>query len=88
MVVSYTLHPHLWGYPSSVYLNFPCRVIGIEHVCTRHDEGLATYEFQVENPGHVNQGVQQVSLNGQALSDKVIPLSPDNGSYTVLIVMG
>jgi len=50
--------------------------------------GLATYEFLVENPGHVNQGVQQVSLNGQALSDKVIPLSPDGGSYTILIVMG
>ena len=50
--------------------------------------GAATYEFQVENPEHVNQGVQQVSLNGQALPDKVIPLSPDAGSHTVLIVMG
>jgi cyclic beta-1,2-glucan synthetase len=50
--------------------------------------GPATYEFQVENPGHVNQGVQQVSLNGRALPDKVIPLSQDGGIYTVLIVMG
>jgi len=50
--------------------------------------GQATYEFQVENPGHVNQGVQQVSLNGKALPDKVIHLSPDSGNYTVLIVMG
>jgi cyclic beta-1,2-glucan synthetase len=50
--------------------------------------GAATYEFQVENPEHINQGVQQVSLNGQALPDKVIPLSPDAGSHTVLIVMG
>jgi len=88
MVVSYPLHPHLWGYPSPVDLYFPCCVIGIEHGCTRHDEGLATYEFQVENPVHVNQGVQQVSLNGQVLSDKVIPLSPNNGSYPVLIVLG
>ena len=50
--------------------------------------GTATYEFQVQNPGHVNQGVQQVSLNGQTLPDKMIPLSQDGGIYTVLIVMG
>jgi cyclic beta-1,2-glucan synthetase len=50
--------------------------------------GPATYEFQVQNPGHVNQGVQQVSLNGRALPDKVVPLSQDGGTYTVLIVMG
>jgi cyclic beta-1,2-glucan synthetase len=50
--------------------------------------GPATYEIQVENPGHVNQGVQQVSLNGRALPDRVIPLSQDGGTYTVLIVMG
>ena len=50
--------------------------------------GPATYEFQVQNPGHVHQGVQQVSLNGRTLPDKVIPLSQDGGIYTVLIVMG
>ncbi|HJW90217.1 MAG TPA: glucoamylase family protein [Anaerolineales bacterium] len=50
--------------------------------------GQATYEFQVQNPRHVNQGVQQVSLNGRALPNKVIPLSRDSGIYTVLIVMG
>jgi cyclic beta-1,2-glucan glucanotransferase len=50
--------------------------------------GAATYEFQVENPGHVHQGIQQVSLNSQTLPDKVIPLSQDGGIYTVLIVMG
>ena len=50
--------------------------------------GSTTYEFQVENPGHVHQGVQQVSMNGKALPDKVIPLSQDGGIYTVLVVMG
>ncbi len=50
--------------------------------------GPATYEFQVQNPDHVHQGVQQVSLNGQTLPDKVIPLSQDGGNYSVLIVMG
>ena len=48
----------------------------------------STYEVEVQNPNHVDQGVQQVSLNGQALPDKVIPLSQDGGIYTVLIVMG
>jgi cyclic beta-1,2-glucan synthetase len=50
--------------------------------------GPATYEFHVQNPGHVNHGVQQVFLNGRELPDKVIPLSQDGGTYTVLIVMG
>jgi cyclic beta-1,2-glucan synthetase len=50
--------------------------------------GPSTYELQVQNPGHVNRGVQQVSLNGQALPDKAIPLSQDGGIHTVLIVMG
>jgi cyclic beta-1,2-glucan synthetase len=50
--------------------------------------GAATYEFQVQNPDHVHQGVQQVSLNGRALPDKLIPLSQEGGKYSVLIVMG
>jgi cyclic beta-1,2-glucan synthetase len=50
--------------------------------------GAATYEIQVQNPDHVHQGVQQVSLNGQMLPDKVIPLSPDGGNHSVLIIMG
>jgi cyclic beta-1,2-glucan synthetase len=50
--------------------------------------GQATYEIQVQNPGHVNQGVQQVTLNGQVLPDKLIPLSQDSGIVEVVIVMG
>ncbi len=50
--------------------------------------GQATYEFLVQNPGHVNQGVQQVSINGRVLPDKMITLSQDGGIYTVRIVMG
>jgi cyclic beta-1,2-glucan synthetase len=50
--------------------------------------GTATYEFIVQNPDSVNRGVQQVSLNGEALPDRVIPLAQDGGNYTVVIVMG
>lgn len=50
--------------------------------------GLTTYEFNVQNPHAVNRGVQQVSLNGHKLSEKVIPLSRDGGYHTVLVIMG
>ncbi len=50
--------------------------------------GVSTYEIQVQNPDHVNQGVEQISLNGQNLPDKVIPLSQDGGTHSVLIIMG
>ena len=50
--------------------------------------GPSTYEFQIRNPERVPQGVRQISLNGQTLPAKVIPLSQEGGSYTVLIVMG
>jgi cyclic beta-1,2-glucan synthetase len=50
--------------------------------------GPATYEIQVQNPNHVNQGVLEVSMNGQSLPDKLIPLSGNEGLFTVLVVMG
>ncbi len=50
--------------------------------------GQATYEIEIQNPDRVHQGVQHVSLNGQALPDKVVPLSQDGGIYKVLIVLG
>ena len=50
--------------------------------------GSALYEFQVQNPDHVHQGVRQVSIDGRDLPDKIIPLSPDDGTYSVLIIMG
>jgi cellobiose phosphorylase len=49
---------------------------------------LAVYEIQVQNPNHVNQGVQEVTLNGRVLPDKMIPLSLDGGIVNVHIVMG
>ena len=50
--------------------------------------GPTTYEFIVQNPDSVNQGVQQVSLNGETLLDKVVPLLQEGGNHTVLIIMG
>jgi cyclic beta-1,2-glucan synthetase len=50
--------------------------------------GPSIYEFQVQNPDRVNQGVQQVSLNGRVLPEKEIPLSQDSGIYMVIILMG
>jgi cellobiose phosphorylase len=50
--------------------------------------GESIYEFQVENPGHLHQGVQEVSLDGQLLPDKVIHLTRDGGKYAVLVALG
>ena len=50
--------------------------------------GPSTYEIQVQNPNHVNQGVQNVSLDGHSLPDKAIPLTLEHSVYSVLIVMG
>jgi len=50
--------------------------------------GPTTYEFIVQNPHSVDQGVEQVSLNGQELESKVIHLSEEGGNHTVQVIMG
>jgi cyclic beta-1,2-glucan synthetase len=50
--------------------------------------GQATYEIEVQNPKQVNQGVQEISLNGKVLPDKEIPLSEGSGQNQVRILMG
>jgi cyclic beta-1,2-glucan synthetase len=50
--------------------------------------GSAIYDIQVENPGHVHQGVQKVSLDGHDLPDKKIPLVQDGDKYVVHVLMG
>jgi cyclic beta-1,2-glucan synthetase len=50
--------------------------------------GKTDYKIQVLNPNHVNQGVTQVSMNGQTLEDKKIPLSLDGGTQHVIVTLG
>lgn len=46
------------------------------------------YRIKVQNPGRVNQGVQQVMLDGQAVSAGYVPLVDDGGEHTVEVLMG
>lgn len=50
--------------------------------------GQSTYEIRVENPEGVNRGVRQITLDGQPLTDKGIPLADDGGDHQVVLVLG
>ena len=50
--------------------------------------GSTSYLINVENPDGVNQGVQQVLLDGKTLTDKQIPLSDDGGKHEVQVLLG
>jgi hypothetical protein len=42
----------------------------------------------VENPKHVEHGIQQVFLDGKLLADASIPLHDDAQPHEVRVVMG
>jgi cyclic beta-1,2-glucan synthetase len=50
--------------------------------------GKATYHIQVENPGAVNQGLEEVILDGKALPDGAIPLKDDGERHNLIVRMG
>jgi len=50
--------------------------------------GNTHYKISVENPHNVNQGIQQIVLDGISLADKLIPLVDDDQPHEVRIMMG
>jgi len=52
----------------------------------RHGEAI--YEIQVENPEHCERGVSWVEMDGQRVTDGVIPLGRDLVKHRVLVRMG
>ena len=52
----------------------------------RHGE--AVYEIQVENPKHVENGVESIKLDGKPLEVNSIPLLKDFAKHKVIVVMG
>jgi cellobiose phosphorylase len=50
--------------------------------------GGTVYRIRVENPDGVNQGVRQVTLDGELLAGDPIPLLDDGRPHEVFIVMG
>jgi cellobiose phosphorylase len=50
--------------------------------------GSADYHIRVENPAGVNQGVKQVTMDGDILPDANIPLLDDGQPHKVQVLMG
>jgi cyclic beta-1,2-glucan synthetase len=50
--------------------------------------GTAHYKISVENPDSVNRGIRQVLLDGNPLSNKLIPLVDDGQHHAVHVLMG
>jgi cellobiose phosphorylase len=51
-------------------------------------EGQTSYRIRVHNPDGVNQGVRQVTLDGEELPEKAIPLLGDAAQHDVRVVLG
>jgi cyclic beta-1,2-glucan synthetase len=50
--------------------------------------GATHYLINVENPDQLNQGVEQVLVDGKLLTDNVIPLVDDGRWHEVNVLMG
>jgi len=51
-------------------------------------DGETWYQIRVENPGGVNRGVRQVTLDGEVLSGGEVPLLGDGRQHKVRVLMG
>lgn len=52
----------------------------------RHDG--ATFVIHVRNPDGVMQGVKEITMNGNSLPDKTIPLTQKQGEHRIDVLMG
>lgn len=50
--------------------------------------GTTHYKIEVQNPQHVNRGIQQILLDGKQISNNLVPLEDDGQPHEVQIVMG
>jgi cellobiose phosphorylase len=48
----------------------------------------ATYQIKVDNPSHVERGVQSVQLDGKTLEKQVIEVLDDGKQHVVEVTMG
>jgi cellobiose phosphorylase len=48
----------------------------------------ATYQIEVKNPHHVNNGVKSLTVDGQSMEGQIIPAFNDGQSHVVEVVMG
>jgi len=50
--------------------------------------GDTTYHIKVENPNHVNRGIQQLTVDGEKYPSNAITLQDDGDEHTVSAIMG
>jgi cyclic beta-1,2-glucan synthetase len=50
--------------------------------------GDSSYQIHVDNPHGVNQGVKEITLDGDAVSDGSIPLQRDGQKHLIHVLMG
>ncbi len=48
----------------------------------------AIYEIDVKNPGNVSRGVRSVTVDGETLEGRIVPVFNDGQAHTVEIIMG
>ncbi len=48
----------------------------------------AVYKIEVSNPEHVQSGVKQITLDGEQLDDRLIPVLDDCSEHSVTVIMG
>ncbi|HKM94468.1 MAG TPA: hypothetical protein VJY41_12505 [Prolixibacteraceae bacterium] len=48
----------------------------------------ATYNIKVENPKHVNTGIEQVMVDGQVQKSNVLPIFNDGKNHEIKIILG
>jgi len=54
----------------------------------RYRYGDSLYVLDIENPGHVNQGIAEVKIDGEVQDDKIIRLVNDGKTHKIKISMG
>ncbi len=48
----------------------------------------ATYEIDIQNPGHVCRGVKQVTVDGKEIEGNVLPVFGDGKAHQVKVTLG
>ena len=72
---------------NALYIN-PCIPAHWAGFKVNYRFGATYYKINVENPSNINQGIQEVILDGNLVNNKLIPLVDDGQSHEVRVVMG
>ena len=66
----------------------PCIPAGWPGYEVTYRHRSATYRIRVENPIGAGRGVRSVTVDGQPVSDEVVPLRDDGQTHDVQVVLG